>query len=217
MSGAAEPDLVIFDCDGVLVDSDRISLRIQVERLADLGLDMAFDDATRDFLGIGMPASLRLIAERIGRPVPQQWVDELDESVRRAFETDLTAVPGIHEALDQIALPTCVASGGSHEKMRYTLTRTNLYARFAGRIYSADEVAHGKPAPDVFLHAAHEMGTRPERCVVVEDSPAGIAAANAAGMRSLGYCALTPRALLADADACFERMDQLPELLGPSR
>lgn len=107
---------MIFDCDGVLVDSDRISLRIQAERLRDLGLDVSFEDCVRDFLGIGMPATLALVSARLGQPVPQNWIDELDNAVRSAFRAELTAVPGVIEALDAISLPTCVASSGSHER-----------------------------------------------------------------------------------------------------
>ncbi len=205
---------MIFDCDGVLVDSDRISLRIQAERLRALGLDISAEDCMRDFLGLGMPATLRLVSDRLGRAVPREWVDDLDAAVRRAFLAELTPVPGVVEALDAITLPTCVASSGSHDKMRFTLGLTDLYDRFAGRIFSADEVPRGKPAPDLFLHAARTMGAAAERCVVVEDSPAGVAAAKAAGMRVLGFAATTPAERLVDADARFTVMQELPQLIG---
>jgi beta-phosphoglucomutase-like phosphatase (HAD superfamily) len=119
-------------------------------------------------------------------------------------------VAGIEEALEEFELPSCVASSGSHEKMRLTLGLTGLWDRFAGSIFSADEVRRGKPAPDLFLHAAAGMSTLPERCLVVEDSPFGIAAAQAAGMRALGFAAATPAARLADADAVFTAMAELP-------
>jgi HAD superfamily hydrolase (TIGR01509 family) len=205
--------LVIFDCDGVLVDSERISLRIQAERLRDLGLDVSFEDCVRDFLGIGMPATLRIVSERLGRPVPRAWINDLDHAVRRAFVAELTAVAGVVEALDAIRPPTCVASSGSHEKMRFTLGLTGLYDRFAGRIFSADDVPRGKPAPDLFLHSARKMGVPADDCVVIEDSPAGVAAANAADMRVLGFAAMTPAERLAGADALFTTMDELPRLL----
>jgi HAD superfamily hydrolase (TIGR01509 family) len=122
-------------------------------------------------------------------------------------------VPGIVEALEEVELPTCVASSGSHEKMRLTLGLTGLRDRFAGRIFSADEVEQGKPAPDLFLHAASRMSAPPQRCIVVEDSPFGIAAAKAAGMAALGFAATTPAARLGGADAIFTAMGELPGLL----
>ena len=204
---------MIFDCDGVLVDSDRISLRIQAERISALGLELSYEDCVRDFLGLGMPATLRILAERLGRPVPEEWEEELDAAVRKGFRRELTPVPGIVEALQEIELPICVASSGSHEKMRLTLGLTGLWDRFAGRIFSADEVERGKPDPDLFLHAASRMSTPPERCIVVEDSPFGIAAAKAAGMAALGFEAATPAARLDGADAVFAAMQDLPGLL----
>jgi HAD superfamily hydrolase (TIGR01509 family) len=206
-------ELVIFDCDGVLVDSDRISLRIQAEWISALGLEMSYEDCVRDFLGLGMSATLRILAERLGRPVPEGWETELDGAVRDGFRRELTPVPGIIEALKEIELPACVASSGSQEKMRLTLGLTGLWDRFAGRIFSADEVKRGKPAPDLFLHAASRMSTPPERCIVVEDSPFGIAAAKAAGMSALGFAAATPAARLDGADAVFTAMEDLPGLI----
>jgi HAD superfamily hydrolase (TIGR01509 family) len=206
-------ELVIFDCDGVLVDSDRISLRIQAERISALGLEMSYEDCVRDFLGLGMPATLRILAERLGQPVPEEWETELDSAVRNGFRRELTPVPGIVEALEGIEVPACVASSGSHEKMRLTLGLTGLWDRFAGRIFSADEVKRGKPAPDLFLHAASRMSTPPERCIVVEDSPFGIAAAKAAGMSALGFAAATPAVRLDGANAVFTAMEDLPGLI----
>jgi HAD superfamily hydrolase (TIGR01509 family) len=210
-------ELVIFDCDGVLVDSDRISLRIQAEWITDLGLEMSYEDCVRDFLGLGMPATLRILGERLGRPVPSGWEGGLDRAVREAFERELRPVPGVVEALDEIDLPTCVASSGSQERMRFTLGLTGLWDRFAGRIHSADEVGRGKPAPDLFLQAASSMGAPPERCVVVEDSPFGVIAARAAGMAALGYAADGDGQRLSDEGArTFRSMAELPGLLAKS-
>lgn len=206
-------ELVIFDCDGVLVDSDRISLRIQAERISALGLETTYEDCVRDFLGLGMPTTLQVIAKRLGRPVPERWIAELDTAVRESFIRELTPVPGVTEALDKIEVPTCVASSGSHDKMHLTLGLTGLYDRFAGRIFSGDEVELGKPAPDLFLHAAGRMSVPPERCVVVEDSPFGVTAARAAGMRALGFAAMTPTEDLAAADSIFVAMADLPRLV----
>jgi HAD superfamily hydrolase (TIGR01509 family) len=209
--------LVIFDCDGVLVDSDRISLRIQAERLSALGLPITYEDCVREFLGIGMPATLRRVEEWLGRPLPEGWEVELDAAVEAAFRRELRPVPGIVDALDVIALPTCVASSGSRERMTLTLGLTGLYERFAGRIFSAEEVERGKPDPDLFFYAAERMGVVPERCIVVEDSPWGVAAAVAAGMSVLGYAAdAEPRAATALAEAgaiVFTEMVELARLL----
>jgi HAD superfamily hydrolase (TIGR01509 family) len=206
-------ELVIFDCDGVLVDSDRISLRIQAERISALGLEMTYEDCVREFLGLGMEATLEILAERLGQPVPEGWERELDAAVREGFRRELQPVPGVVEAIEEIELPTCVASSGSHEKMRFTLGLTGLWDRFAGRIFSVEEVQRGKPAPDLFLHAAESMSTPPERCIVVEDSPFGVAGAKAAGMAAFGFVAATPSARLDGADAVFATMAELPGLV----
>jgi HAD superfamily hydrolase (TIGR01509 family) len=209
--------LVIFDCDGVLVDSDRIALRIQAEAITALGLPVTYEECVREFLGIGVPATLRRIEEWLGRPLPEGWAAQLDAEVTAAFRRELMPVPGIAQALDEITLPTCVASSGSHERMTLTLGLTGLYERFAGRIFSADEVERGKPDPDLFFYAAERMGIVPERCIVVEDSLWGVAAAVAAGMSALGYAAdAEPRAAgaLFDAGAIvFTAMADLPGLL----
>jgi HAD superfamily hydrolase (TIGR01509 family) len=206
--------LVIFDCDGVLVDSDRISLRIQAERITALGLPTTYEDCVREFLGIGVPATLRIIEERLGAPIPPGWAEDLDASVEDAFRRELKAVDGIEAALEAIDLATCVASSGSQAKMRLTLGLTGLRARFEGRIFSADEVARGKPAPDLFLFAAERMGVRSGDCVVVEDSPFGAAAARAAGMRALGYVAEGDgEALVREEATVFRDMAELPGLI----
>jgi HAD superfamily hydrolase (TIGR01509 family) len=211
---ARRTHLVIFDCDGVLVDSDRLSLRIQAEAITDLGWPMSFEDCVREFLGIGMPATLRRIEERTGRPIPEGWESALEQRVYEAFKHELEPVPGIVGALNHIRVPTCVASSGTHQKMRFTLGLTNLYARFEGRIFSASDVERGKPAPDLFLLAARTMGVEPSGCLVVEDSPAGVEAARAAGMRVLAYAATTPREWLArDGVIVFDDMSQLPDLI----
>jgi HAD superfamily hydrolase (TIGR01509 family) len=200
-----------------LVDSDRISLRIQAEWITALGIETSYEDCVRDFLGLGMPATLRILSERLGRPLPSGWKEGLDDAVREAFERELLPVPGVVEALDRIDLPTCVASSGSQEKMRFTLGLTGLWDLFAGRIHSADEVGRGKPAPDLFLHAASSMAMPPERCVVVEDSPFGVIAARTARMSALGYAPDGSGARLeAEGARTFASMVELPALLASS-
>jgi HAD superfamily hydrolase (TIGR01509 family) len=156
------------------------------------------------------------VAERLGDAAAKRWGELYRRRLETAIDAELTEVDGISEALDALTLPCCVASSGRHAKMRHTLGRTGLYERFAGSIFSASEVAHGKPAPDLFLHAAARMGVAPERCAVVEDSQYGVRAARAAGMRSFGYAGgLTPAAwLTGEGTVVFDDMRKLPVLLG---
>ena len=206
---------MIFDCDGVLVDTERIAVRVDVAVLAELGWAITEAEVIERFMGRSDAYMVSAIEAHLGRPLPADWAETVKPRYRKAFAEQLAPVPGVVEALDRITAATCVASSGTHEKMRYTLGLTGLYARFAGRIFSVDEVAHGKPAPDLFLHAAARMGADPRRCVVVEDSRYGVEAARAAGMRALGYAGgLTPRARLEAAGALvFDDMRDLPRLL----
>lgn len=207
--------LVIFDCDGVLVDSEPIAVRVNVAIGAELGWPLTEAEVVEQFVGRSNASIGELVAARLGTDAAALWALRFDEAHRREVDVALTPVDGIAEALDEIELPTCVASSGSHEKMRHTLGRTGLYPRFAGRIFSASEVARGKPAPDLFLHAAARMGVPPSACVVVEDSRYGVQAARAAGMRSFGYAGgLTPAAWLEGPDTVvFDDMRKLPALL----
>ena len=208
--------LVIFDCDGVLVDSERIGVRIDVQVLAALGWIMTEAEVVEGFMGRTDAYMVSQIEAYLGRPLPADWEAPYQHLYRRAFDAELAPVPGIVDALDRITIPTCVASSGTHERMRYTLGRTGLYDRFAGRIFSASEVAHGKPSPDLFLHAAKRMGAVPGDCMVVEDSRFGVEAARAAGMRALGYAGgLTPRHQLeGPGTVVFDDMRELPRLIG---
>jgi HAD superfamily hydrolase (TIGR01509 family) len=208
-------ELVIFDCDGVLVDSERIAVKVDVEVFARLGLTLTEADVVERFVGRSDEYIVSELEHELGHPLAQDWEEEFTPLYREAFAVELRPVPGVSEALDQIDIRTCVASSGSHEKMRYTLGLTGLYERFAGRIFSVSEVARGKPAPDIFLHAARQMGVAPARCAVVEDSRWGVEAARAAGMRAFGYAGgLTPAERLAgDGTVVFDDMRQLPRLL----
>jgi HAD superfamily hydrolase (TIGR01509 family) len=207
-------ELVIFDCDGVLVDSERIAVRVQVQVGAELGWALTEDEVVEKFVGRSNASIGELIDARLPGRAPV-WQERFEQLHRDAVDTELIAVDGIHEALAALTLPSCVASSGSHEKMRHTLGHTGLHSRFEGRIFSASEVAHGKPAPDLFLHAARRMGVEPSACVVVEDSKYGIQAARSAGMRSLGYAGgLTPAHWLEGQDTVvFDDMRRLPVLL----
>ena len=207
--------LVIFDCDGVLVDTERIAVRIDVVVLARLGWTLTEAEVIDRFMGRTDQEMTRQIEAHLGRRLPPDWEEPFRHLYRDAFAAELAPVPGIVEALDTIALPTCVASSGTHEKIRFTLGLTALYERFAGRIFSASEVARGKPAPDLFLHAASRMGVPPAACAVVEDSRYGVEAARAAGMHAFGYAGgLAPRgALEGPQTVVFDDMRELPRLL----
>lgn len=207
--------LVIFDCDGVLVDSERIAVKVDVEMMAELGWHLTEAEAVEAFVGVSDASFRKIIEAKIGRELPADWEATTQPLYRSRLAAELRPVDGIVEALDRIALPTCVASSGTHDKMRFTLGHTGLYDRFAGRIFSATQVARGKPAPDLFLFAAQEMGAAWQDCVVVEDSAFGVAAARAAGMHVLAYAGgVTPAAKLAGPlTTVFDDMRRLPELL----
>ena len=208
-------ELVIFDCDGVLVDSEPISIRIDVEMFAEVGMTMTEQEVIERFVGRSPETLAEAVEEHLGHPPPDGWEERGERRLRRAFEAELQPVPGIVEALAQITLPMCVASSSPPERLRFKLELTGLYDRFAGRIFSASEVANGKPAPDLFLHAARQMGVEPDRCVVVEDSRYGVQAARAAGMDALGYAGGLTRAdvLAGPRTVVFDDMRSLPELL----
>jgi HAD superfamily hydrolase (TIGR01509 family) len=197
----------------VLVDSERIATRIDVEVLGELGWAITQDEVIERFVGRTDAAMRQEVEEYLGRSVSSDW----ERFVHRydvAFAAELQPVDGIVEALDAIELPTCVASSGRPESIEAKLRLTGLWERFDGRISSAADVEHGKPAPDLFLHAARRMGVAPAQCAVVEDSPFGVEAARAAAMRSFGYSGgITPAARLRDADVVFDDMGELPALL----
>jgi HAD superfamily hydrolase (TIGR01509 family) len=212
-------DLVIFDCDGVLLDSERLAVKVEVELLAELGWPLTEAEIIERFMGRSDASMYAEIEAHIGRPLPDNWAGYAASHYRAAFEAELTPVEGIVEALEEISIPSCVASSSTHEKLEHSLRLVGLYDRFEGRIFSATEVAHGKPAPDLFLHAAQAMGVPPPGCVVIEDSRYGVEAARAAGMRVVGFAGgLTPaQALAGPGTIVFDDMRDLPELLGRQR
>ncbi|MFF9343852.1 MULTISPECIES: HAD family hydrolase [unclassified Streptomyces] len=215
-AGTARPiELVIFDCDGVLVDTERLAVRLQVALGAELGWPLTSDEVVERFIGRSEKSIVGQIAERLGAETAALWWSRLIRRHREAVDLGLDPVDGLPEALAALTLPTCVASSGSHEKMRHTLGRTGLYGHFEGRVYSASEVSRGKPAPDLFLYAARRMGVDPAACAVVEDSGPGVAAARAAGMRAFGYAGgPTPAERLeGPGTVVFDDMRKLPELL----
>jgi HAD superfamily hydrolase (TIGR01509 family) len=211
--------LVIFDCDGVLVDSEPVANRTLAQMLRELGLDLTQEQIFQNFVGYSLPHCMRVIEGMLGHAPPATFLRDLQARTFAAFRSELRAMPGIEHALDRLSVPFCVASSGDHEKMRLTLGITGLFPRFDGRIFSVTQVTRGKPAPDVYLFAAGQLGAEPAACVVVEDTPPGVQAGVAAGMTVFGYCAHTPEQKLkaAGAHLTFDDMHELPQLLSSHR
>jgi HAD superfamily hydrolase (TIGR01509 family) len=213
-------DLVIFDCDGVLVDSERLSIALDAVFLEQLGWPLSESAIVERFVGRTEAAMRAEIEAHLGRDIGPEWDAFADEYVR-LFDEELEAVVGVADAVDTIqaaGYATCVASSGGHAKIRRNLALTGLADRFGDRIFSGEDVEHGKPAPDLFLHAAAAMGVGPARCAVVEDSRHGVAAAQAAGMWAFAYAGgVTPAAALeGERTTVFTDMRELPGLIGSS-
>ena len=179
--------LVIFDCDGVLVDSEPISLMRLTLGLNRIGVPIDVETVRVRFAGTSMPSIMAHIVRDYAVAVPDDFVDSVKADTLRAFDAGLAAMPGVGDAVAGLALPHCVASSSDPVRLAHTLGLTGLLPLFEGRIYSSTMVARGKPAPDLFLHAAAKMGATPETCLVIEDSVPGVQAARAAGMRVLGF------------------------------
>jgi HAD superfamily hydrolase (TIGR01509 family) len=208
-------ELVIFDCDGVLVDSEPISVQVDMLVLERVGMQMSRADVIDRFVGRSKTVMLGAIEQHLGEPLSPTLEREIDQLYAEAFDRELTAVDGVHEALAGISLPTCVASSSEPHSLRHKLELVGLYEQFAGRIFSATEVEHGKPAPDLFLYAAERMGVPPEACLVVEDSQYGVQAAHAARMEVLAYDSrlVDPRLLDGKRTVLFSDMRDLPRLV----
>lgn len=212
------PGAVLFDCDGVLVDSERLMNVVFAGMLNELGLPYTAEETTRTFMGRSMKSCLQIIEQQLGHAAPDDFLLILDQRAYMVFERDLEAVAGVESLLDMLDvhdIPYAVASSGSHDKMQMTLGITGLLPRLAGRITSATEVAHGKPAPDVFLLSASRLQVPAEVCLVIEDSLLGVEAALAAGMRVIGYAAMVDAESLRAAGATYvvTSMDEVPALL----
>lgn len=211
-----KPELIIFDCDGVLVDSEVLAVEIDRQVLTEHGWELTREQVIEKFLGIPMIKVQEGLEEYLNRPLGPEWIDSLETRYKESFEESLEPVRGIIEALEQLAVPRCVASSGTHERIRHSLTLCNMLGYFEeSHIFSAQDVARGKPAPDLFLHAASSMGVKQENCVVIEDSAHGVSAAKAAGMQVLGYAGgVTPAHKLDDAGAqVFTNMADLPQII----
>ena len=213
--------LVIFDCDGELVDSEPLANTCFARALQREGLNWSVEETMRRLMGRSMKSCVEIIEQELGRALPENFVDLLQADTMQAFhDAPLRAVPGVIAAIDAIeaaGAATCVASSGGFDKMRVTLGIAGLWQRFEGRIFSSSEVPRGKPFPDLFLHAALRMKEQPLACAVVEDSLPGIQAARAAGMRAMAYVGAAhtdAAALLAAVGHPFDDMSKLPTLVG---
>lgn len=212
-------DLVIFDCDGVLVDSEPLTNQVMVENLAGYGLSMSVDEAINRFMG-GTMKGVMMQAREMGAPLPDDWLDEIYGAMFERLAAEVEIVPGVDvvlDALDAAEVVYAVGSNGPHDKMAITLRRTGLWDRLSGRIFSGYDVSAPKPAPDVYLAAASATGVPASRCAVIEDSASGATAGKAAKMTTFGFTRDTPRTKLEPiCDALFDDMAHLPDLLGIS-
>ncbi len=211
------PALVIFDCDGVLVDTEPVANRVLHERLSAIGIDLGYDEVLRRFVGRSRADCLRMIEALAGGALPEQFGEEWDRAFDAALREDVRPVEGIPELLRDFPLPYCVASNGEPDRMRLALAAAGLLPLVGERLFTASEVARPKPAPDLFLHAARTLGFEPARTAVVEDTTTGVRAAVAAGMIAFAYAGAShadARALAAEGAAVFEDMRALPGLLG---
>jgi len=208
-------DLVIFDCDGVVVDSERIVHAVFGAFIRSLGAHLSDAEMFERFLGLRLAECLRVVEGITGQPVPPGALDRYRADRDRVLREQVQPVEGVRQVLEGLTIPYCIASSGDLDKMRVTLGATKLLPLFDGRFYSATEVPRGKPAPDVFLLAAQRMGAAPARCVVIEDSVNGVLAGCAAGMTVFGFAGLTAPAKLVDAGATLvlSHMRELPALL----
>jgi HAD superfamily hydrolase (TIGR01509 family) len=213
-------DLIIFDCDGVLVDSEVISCRAHAEVLTRHGYPITSDQVLKRFLGVSDREARQTIETELGRKLPDDFEAQLKQSALQRYAGELVAIPHIGDAIAAIGLPKCVASSGTPEKIRHGLSCAGLFEALTPHIFSAVQVTRGKPAPDLFLFAAEQMGVSPARCLVIEDSVPGVTGGHAAGMSVLGFhggshCTAGHAEMLhaAGAAVTFDDMRQLPGLI----
>ncbi|ETX29789.1 HAD family hydrolase [Roseivivax isoporae] len=217
MAGGAARRLVIFDCDGVLVDSETISVGVFLELLREAGCDMSESEGYRTLLGRSVASISETLAREHGLRLSSEHLAEARARIFARFRTELAPIPGVGAAIRALPDPVCVASSSQPDRIALALGLTGLAPLFGTRLFSASMVTRGKPAPDLFLFAAETMGADPAHCVVIEDSPAGITAAKAAGMRVIGFvggghagpAGLRERVAQCAPDAIIGRMDEL--------
>jgi HAD superfamily hydrolase (TIGR01509 family) len=212
--------LVIFDCDGVLVNSEPLANASFSRAIRAQGLDWSPEEVLRRLMGLSLKSCVEVCEAELGRKLPDDFVEKMQVITYQMFrDAPLEPIVGVKEAvlaLHAAGVATCVASSGALEKMRFTLGLTGLWDLFHGRIFSASQVPRGKPFPDLFLHAAISMNVQPFDCIVVEDSVPGVKAARAAGMRALAYAGepyADPAALASVGGKPFKAMAELPGLI----
>jgi len=212
--------LVIFDCDGVLVDSEGIALEVLVEALGKKGVSLTAEEAAERFLGRSLGSLAETVRSEFGVEIDPPFLAGMREVLYARFRAELKPLPGVAAAIDALKrkdVACCVASSSQRERIELSLSVTGLLPQLTPHIFSATMVENGKPAPDLFLHAAAEMGVSPAACLVIEDSPAGISAARAAGMRVLAFtggshthhASYREALTLLEADAQFDAMENL--------
>lgn len=215
---------VIFDCDGVLVDSEVIAQRLELEQLTEIGLTYDPKEYTNRFLGTGTAEYFSALDKdcqmQLGHPLPTDFAETLSERARVEMDTALTAIKGVHRAINALTLPKAVASGSSVAGLERKLRKVDLFETFAPHVYSSQLVALGKPAPDIYIYTAQKLDVEQPGCVVIEDSVNGVKSALAAGMIAIGFvggghCSPAHAQRLSSAGAKYviERMDQLPLIL----
>jgi HAD superfamily hydrolase (TIGR01509 family) len=215
------PEVVIFDCDGVLVDSEVIALAVTRRLLGEAGLRLTDEETRERFLGMRQDSVLERIKAELGAPLPKEFADDLSREILATFARELKGVEGVRQAVGGLRARVCVASSSAPERLRFALRVTGYEALFAPNIFSAAEVAQGKPSPDLFLFAARAMGAAPSDCLVIEDSISGVAAARAAGMTVFGFLGGSHFSHLdegadltaAGAELIFEDMARLPNIV----
>jgi HAD superfamily hydrolase (TIGR01509 family) len=214
--------LLIFDCDGVLVDSEILSCRIDAETLTECGVPYTAEEVARDFTGVSIKDQITRIESERGIRLPDDFTERLNRTLFKRFETDLKPIDGVRDAILSLPLPRCVASSSIPERIALSLRITGLADLF-DNVFSSAQVARGKPAPDLFLHAASRMNALPEECLVIEDSIAGVQAARAAGMRVIGFVGGShcgpghaEKLRQAGAPVIIERMSDLPAAVSTS-
>lgn len=207
-------DLVIFDCDGVLIDSETFALPVLGSMIAELGVELGVDEVHRKFGGLSLEQVMAGVAETLGERAPPTFLDEFARRSEETLRRELVPIEGVPELLEGLALPFCSASNADGHELRFNLEVAGLLHHFGDRLFSADDVERPKPAPDLYLLAAQTMGFDPTRCAVVEDTPTGVAAGSAAGMHVFGFASRnsSDQLLAAGARETFSSMAQLPSL-----
>jgi HAD superfamily hydrolase (TIGR01509 family) len=214
--GRESRSLVIFDNDGVLVDSELLANTVLVHLLERFGLSLSLKESMRRYLGSSLESVRRSVEAELGRKLPEDFNEIYHSELLSEFDAHLQPMEGVVEVLsylDSCAISYCVASSGDHIRIRRALEITGLYQSFEGRIFSAQDVSRGKPAPDLFLYASESMGALPGDCLVIEDSPKGVRAARVAGMSVVGFAQRTRDSELHEADVILSSYRELLKLL----